>query len=159
MTKKIFAPLLASLLVLFSCGIMAVTSDESFDDPVLQARYDKFTQELRCLVCQNQTIADSNAGLASDLRNQTREMLLSGATDEEIVTYMTERYGDFVLYRPPLKPKTWLLWSAPVVFLLLGMLVAVRIIRSRSGSDELPDEGEEAFEMTDIDTHDGGRAS
>ncbi|MGI9264688.1 MAG: cytochrome c-type biogenesis protein [Gammaproteobacteria bacterium] len=159
MMKNFLAPIVASCLVLISCSVLAVTSDEAFDDPVLQARYDKFTQELRCLVCQNQTVADSNAGLAQDLRNQTREMLLSGATDEEIITYMTERYGDFVLYRPPLKPKTWLLWSAPVVFLLLGMLIAARIIRHRSGSDDLPVEGEEAFEMTDIDTQEGGRTS
>jgi cytochrome c-type biogenesis protein CcmH len=114
---------------------------------------------LRCLVCQNQTIADSNAGLAEDLRNQTREMLINGASDEEIITYMTDRYGDFVLYRPPLKPKTWLLWFAPVLFLMLGIVFAARIIKSRSSSDDLPEEGEEAFDIANIDTNNGGRKS
>ena len=152
--------LVAALFVtLLSFQTLAVTADESFDDPELQARYDRFTKELRCLVCQNQTIADSNAGLAQDLRNQTREMLINGASDEEIITYMTDRYGDFVLYRPPIKPKTWLLWFAPVLFLLLGIVFAARIIRSRSSSDDLPEEGEEAFDIANIDINDGGRKS
>ena len=149
----------ALLLILFSFQAFAVTADESFDDPELQARYDRFTRELRCLVCQNQTIADSNAGLASDLRDQTREMLLSGATDEEIVSYMTNRYGDFVLYRPPIKPKTWLLWFAPVLFLLLGIVFAARIIRHRSSSADLPSEGEDAFDMASLDTNERGDKS
>lgn len=149
----------ALLLILFSFQAFAVTADESFDDPELQARYDRFTRELRCLVCQNQTIADSNAGLASDLRDQTREMLLSGATDEEIVSYMTDRYGDFVLYRPPIKPKTWLLWFAPVLFLLLGIVFAARIIRHRSSSADLPSEGEDAFDMASLDTNERGDKS
>ena len=158
--KSVFLVLVATLfLSLFSFQTFAVSADETFDDPELQVRYDRFTKELRCLVCQNQTIADSNAGLASDLRNQTREMLINGASDEEIISYMTDRYGDFVLYRPPVKPKTWLLWFAPVLFLLLGIVFAVRIIRHRSSSDDLPDEGEEAFDMTNLDINDGGRES
>ena len=146
-------------LAMSSFQTFAVTADEPFDDPELQARYDRFTNELRCLVCQNQTIADSNAGLASDLRNQTREMLISGASDEEIIRYMTDRYGDFVLYRPPVKPKTWLLWFAPVLFLLIGIVFAARIIRHRSRSDDLPSEGEDAFDMANLDINDGGRKS
>ena len=158
--KSVFLVLVATLfLSLFSFQTFAVSADETFDDPELQVRYDRFTKELRCLVCQNQTIADSNAGLASDLRNQTREMLINGASDEEIISYMTDRYGDFVLYRPPVKPKTWLLWFAPVLFLLLGIVFAVRIIRHRSSSYDLPDEGEEAFDMTNLDINDGGRES
>jgi cytochrome c-type biogenesis protein CcmH len=149
----------ALLLTLFSFQAFAVTADESFDDPELQARYDRFTKELRCLVCQNQTIADSTAGLASDLRDQTREMLLSGASDEEIISYMTDRYGDFVLYRPPIKPKTWLLWFAPVLFLLLGIVFAARIIRHRSRSADLPSEGEDAFDMASLDINERGDKS
>jgi len=147
------------LLASLSFQTFAVTAEENFDDPELQVRYDRFTKELRCLVCQNQTIADSNAGLAQDLRNQTREMLISGASDEEIISYMTDRYGDFVLYRPPIKPKTWLLWFAPALFLLLGIVFAARIIRQRSSSADLPSEGEDAFDMASLDNTDGGNKS
>src|SRR6187551_2017125 len=89
-------------------------------DPALEARMTRITAELRCLVCQNQTIADSNAGLAVDLRRETREMLRQGKSDAEIIAYMTARYGDFVLYRPPLKATTALLWFGPAAMLALG---------------------------------------
>ena len=88
--------------------------------------------ELRCLVCQNQTIADSHAGLAVDLRNQVREMLQRGQSEQEITDYMTARYGDFVLYRPPLKPSTWLLWIGPAVMVLGGLLTLVWVLIRRS---------------------------
>jgi cytochrome c-type biogenesis protein CcmH len=102
------------------------------DDPALEARLQRITSELRCLVCQNQTIADSHAGLAEDLRRQVREMLARGATDQEIVDYMTARYGDFVLYRPPVKPATWLLWFGPPLLLAGGLVVLVMVLRRRS---------------------------
>lgn len=90
------------------------------------------SDELRCLVCQNQTIADSNAELAIDLRNQVREKLQQGMSDKDIVDYMVQRYGDFVLYRPPVKTSTWLLWFGPFLLLVGGVLVLVVRLRRRS---------------------------
>ena len=90
-------------------------------DPALEARVLEIAHELRCLVCQNETIAASHADLAIDLRNQIREQLVSGRSEREILDYMVQRYGDFVLYNPPVKPVTWLLWGGPFV-LLLAML-------------------------------------
>ncbi|OYT90816.1 MAG: cytochrome C biogenesis protein [Burkholderiales bacterium PBB3] len=101
-------------------------------DPVLEARVMRIASELRCLVCQNQTIADSHAGLAIDLRNQVREMLQRGQSEKEITDYMTARYGDFVLYRPPLKPSTWLLWMGPAVMVLGGLLTLAWVLIRRS---------------------------
>ena len=97
----------------------------------------KISAELRCLVCQNQTIADSNAGLAVDLRNQVREMLKRGDTPEQITDYMTARYGDFVLYRPPVKSSTAVLWYGPAALLVLAVVVLLFIVRRRS---KLPSE-------------------
>jgi cytochrome c-type biogenesis protein CcmH len=101
-------------------------------DPVLEARVMKLSAELRCLVCQNQTIADSNAGLAVDLRNQVRDMLKRGDTPEQITDYMTARYGDFVLYRPPVKSSTAVLWYGPAALLVLAVVVLLFIVRRRS---------------------------
>ena len=106
--KKMIAVLLLMPLLSF-----AVDDSEPMEDPEFQARYETLVRELRCLVCQNQPIADSNAPLAKDLRRQVREMLLSGSSDSEIYSFMTDRYGDFVLYRPPFVQRTWLLWLAP----------------------------------------------
>jgi cytochrome c-type biogenesis protein CcmH len=101
-------------------------------DPVIEARMTRITSELRCLVCQNQTIADSNADLAQDLRRQVREMLHRGDSDEKIVSYMTDRYGDFVLYRPPVKGTTLLLWFGPALMLVAGFGTLVVVMRKRS---------------------------
>ena len=101
-------------------------------DPALEARVMKLSAELRCLVCQNQTIADSNAGLAVDLRNQVREMLKRGDTPEQITDYMTARYGDFVLYRPPVKSTTAVLWYGPAALLMVAVGVLLLIVRRRS---------------------------
>jgi cytochrome c-type biogenesis protein CcmH len=111
--------------------------DASFEDPALAARYDSLNRELRCLVCQNQSIADSNAPLATDLRRQVHDMLLRGSSDAEIVEFMTARYGDYVLYKPPLSPLTVLLWLGP--FLLLGLAGALwwRAVQRRA---TLPDD-------------------
>ena len=92
----------------------------------------RITAELRCLICQNQTIADSNAGLAVDLRRETRELLRQGKSDAEIIAYMTARYGDFVLYRPPLKPTTALLWFGPAAMLVVGAAVLLLVLRRRT---------------------------
>ena len=113
-------------------------------DPALEARVMRIASELRCLVCQNQTIADSHAGLAIDLRNQVREMLQRGQSEQEITDYMTARYGDFVLYRPPLKPSTWLLWMGPAVMVLGGLftLAWILIRRSRLPADAFDPEAD-----------------
>lgn len=107
-------------------------------DPALEARVMRLSNELRCLVCQNETIAASNADLAVDLRNQVRDMLRQGSSDAEVMRYMTDRYGDFVLYRPPLKSTTWLLWFGPAVLLVggVGVLFVVLRRRSRLGADQ-----------------------
>ena len=108
----------------------AIDASPDFDDPAEQARYERLIRDLRCLVCQNESIADSNAPLASDLRREVRELMAEGKGDAEIRVFLTERYGDFVLYRPPLTPRTWLLWSAPVLFLLGGLaVVGVNVAR------------------------------
>lgn len=123
-------------------------------DPALEARMLKLTAELRCLVCQNQTIADSHAGLAVDLRNEVREMLRNGATDEQILEFMTARYGDFVLYRPPVKTTTWLLWFGPAALLAGGLLTLGLVLRRRSRLDPAqfePDPPEPAGSVTSSD--------
>jgi cytochrome c-type biogenesis protein CcmH len=101
-------------------------------DPALEARMTRITAELRCLVCQNQTIADSNADLAVDLRRQVREMLRQGDDDAKIIQYMTDRYGDFVLYRPPVKATTMLLWFGPALMLLFGFGALAVVMRRRA---------------------------
>jgi cytochrome c-type biogenesis protein CcmH len=101
-------------------------------DPVLEARMMVIATELRCLVCQNQTIADSHADLAVDLRRQVREMLQRGDSNQQILDYMTARYGDFVLYRPPVKATTALLWYGPALLLVGGLAVLVLVMRRRA---------------------------
>ena len=103
-------------------------------DPVLEARVLEIAHELRCLVCQNETIAASHADLAIDLRNQIREQLVAGRSEREILDYMVQRYGDFVLYNPPVKPVTWLLWGGPFV-LLLAMLAWLWTMLRRRRAD------------------------
>lgn len=104
---------------------------KAFSNPEQQEAYETLISELRCLVCQNQTIADSNAELAADLRRQVLEMLQQGKSRDEIVQFMTDRYGDFVLYKPPFKAKTSLLWLGPIAFLLLGLAAVFFVIRQR----------------------------
>jgi len=101
-------------------------------NPALQARYEHVTQDLRCLVCQNESIADSNVELASDLRRQVREMLIAGKSDDDIFQYMTDRYGEFVRFNPPLTPKTWLIWGAPFIMVVVGAIVIIRVARHRA---------------------------
>ena len=129
MKKLVLLPI---LLLLISAPLDAIDTEEPFDDPALQARYDRLIEEFRCLVCQNQAIADSNATLAADLRREIHRMLNEGMSDADITTFLVERYGDFVLYRPPVKPSTWLLWAAPVLFIGIGALTAFFILRRRA---------------------------
>ena len=109
----------------------AIDPEPPFEDPELEAPYQALINEIRCLVCQNQTIADSNAPLASDLRREIRGMMGEGATRVEVVDFLVARYGDFVLYRPPFQSTTWALWGAPVFLLAIGAVVFVRILRVR----------------------------
>ena len=102
-------------------------------DAALEARLKTLSEELRCLVCQNQTLADSSAPLAEDLRREVRELAQQGKSDAEIKQYLVARYGDFVLYKPPVKPTTWLLWFGPFAFLLGGALVWFVVLRRRGG--------------------------
>ena len=128
------------LLLLLPLPAFAADDGTPLADPRMETRYQALIRETRCLVCQNQTIADSNADLATDLRRQIREQITAGASDAEIVDYLVSRYGDFVLYRPPMKPTTWLLWAGPGLLVLIGLLVFARVIyvRSRQPLDEEP---------------------
>jgi len=110
----------------------APTARPTAADPALEARMLAITGELRCLVCQNQTIADSHADLAVDLRQEVRELLGKGMTPDQVRKYMTDRYGDFVLYRPPLKASTAVLWLGPAVLLAIALLALVLVIRKRA---------------------------
>lgn len=127
--KNFFA--IAVALVYWSAAA-AIDSAPAFEDPALQARYQHLTRELRCLVCANETIADSNVPLAADLRRELRGLLAAGKSDEEVLKFLTDRYSDYVLYRPPLVARTWFLWAAPVIGLLGALTVATIVIRRRA---------------------------
>ena len=123
---------LAGMLLLLLCSAtLAIDTEQAFDDPELQARYEKLIDEVRCLKCQNQTIKDSNAFLAGDLRREIRRMIAEGMSDEEIFSFLVARYGDFALYRPRAQGKTLVLWLAPGVLLLGGAVLLVGIVRRR----------------------------
>jgi cytochrome c-type biogenesis protein CcmH len=120
------------ILLLLCTGAFAKEAVPVAADPVLEARVTAITAELRCMVCQNQTIADSNSGLADDLRNQVREQLRQGASDAQVLQFMTDRYGDFVLYRPPFRASTALLWIGPTLLLVVGLGALVMVLRRRA---------------------------
>ncbi len=122
---------LALMVVLAAGSAYAIDAGKAFDDPQMQTRYEKITSEVRCLVCQNQTIKDSNAFLADDLRREIRKMLTEGKTDAEIYDFLVVRYGDFVLYRPRMSGKTLVLWIAPFLLIIVGGLVAFKVVRGR----------------------------
>ncbi|MCJ7558918.1 MAG: cytochrome c-type biogenesis protein CcmH [Gammaproteobacteria bacterium] len=138
MMKRFIAVFL--LLTYLPTSGWAIDQQLAFDDPAWQTRYEELNAGLRCLVCQNQTIADSNASLAVDLRGQVKEMMIAGKTDEEILDYMVARYGNFVRFEPPVNNETIFLWAAPAVMVLGGLLIALTIVRRRSnlpvGSDD-----------------------
>lgn len=130
----------ASLLLLaMIAGLAAAQAD-----PALEKRVAGLAHELRCLVCQNQTLAESNAPLAVDLRNQIREQLKEGASEQDVIDFMVARYGDFVLYRPPLKASTLALWAGPFLLLALGVFVLVRRLRRRRAPGPQLSEAERA---------------
>ena len=140
---RILRTLLLALALAWAGGALAIDTERAFDDPVLQSRYENITRELRCLVCQNETIADSNATLAGDLRREVREMIADGKTDDQIRDFMIARYGDFVLYRPRMTPVNYLLWAAPVLLLLVGAFAVIRVVRRRAAEAELEPDGPE----------------
>ena len=130
----------AILLFIYSLlSNFAYANDEPviFENKNLEERYYFLIEEIRCLVCQNQSLADSNAPLAQDLRNEIFKMIQANKSDTEIMEFLVERYGDFVLYRPPLKKNTWLLWFGPFLFLFVGFFVAVLIIKKQSGESQV----------------------
>ena len=126
---------LVALALMIPVLLAAKEAVPASENPQLEARVMRIAAELRCLVCQNQTIADSNAGLAVDLRAQVRSMLQQGKGEREIIDYMTARYGDFVLYRPPVKSSTLLLWAGPGVMLIGGLGILFVVLRKRSRMD------------------------
>ncbi len=139
------AALFAAAALAFAVPALAKDAPPTERDPVAQARAVNLANELRCLVCQNQSIAESNAELAVDLRRQIDEQI--GAGNREILDFMVARYGDFVLYRPPVRASTVLLWGGPLVLLLIGVTVAWRVLRSRRArADERPLTDEERRE-------------
>ncbi len=130
--------LLLSFFITLSLSLYAGSIETyTFKTAEQEALYKKLIKELRCLVCQNQDIADSNAELAKDLRRQTYEMISKGSTRDDVVNYMVARYGDFVLYRPPFKMKTVLLWVGPPLFLLLSLFFLVKFLRNRPKTAEI----------------------
>jgi cytochrome c-type biogenesis protein CcmH len=122
---------LIPVILLLSGAAFAIDTSEAFDDPALQARYETLIAEVRCMQCQNQSIKDSDAFLASDLRREIRRLLSEGKSDAEIHDFLAARYGDFVLYRPRMSGKTLVLWIAPLFLLGIGAIVIVRIVRAR----------------------------
>ena len=125
---------IALVLSLLSClplSLVAKEAEPSAADPVLEERVMNLSRELRCLVCQNETLADSRADLANDLRVQIREQMKAGKSDKEIIAFLTERYGKFILYNPPVDPTTYLLWFGPFVFLVGGLAFLFRYLKQR----------------------------
>jgi cytochrome c-type biogenesis protein CcmH len=130
--------LVISVLLSFHSQSFAAIETYQFDNVEQEEAYKELIFELRCLVCQNQNLADSNAELAQDLRQQVYEMLTKqNASKDEIVDYMVARYGEFVMYKPPVEPNTYLLWVGPFLFLLIGLWILIRIIRNNQQNNEL----------------------
>lgn len=142
--RLLHAGLLAMALLLPLLAVAQAVSDPTplqYRDAAEEARFHALAAELRCVQCQNQSIADSPVDVASDLRRQVREMIAAGQSDADIKRFMTDRYGDFVLYDPPLRPRTLLLWAAPVLLPLLALAIAARVIlrRARAPVDAGPE--------------------
>jgi cytochrome c-type biogenesis protein CcmH len=121
--------LISALLI--SLSAIAIDTGAAFEDPAMQARYENIISEVRCLVCQNQTIKDSNVFLAADLRREIRRMMTEGMTDAEIADFLVARYGDFVLYNPRKSGRTLILWITPALLFAIGGIILVRVVRDR----------------------------
>ena len=141
MTKRVLVVIMS---LLFTFSAFAIDTGKAFDDPEMQARYERLIAETRCVTCQNQSIKDSNAFIAADLRREIQRLMSEGKTDEEVVEFLVTRYGDFVLYRPRMAGKTMLLWIAPFAFILFAIIAFVRVLRHRMAlpmDDEQTDDG------------------
>jgi cytochrome c-type biogenesis protein CcmH len=131
--RRFMAALLLGALAALGLARLALAVDTTqMPTPELQARYSTLTHELRCMQCQNQSLADSQVGLAADLRAEVRDMLLAGKSDDDVRAFMVARYGDFILFRPRFAARTAWLWVAPGVLLLIGLVVFARVVRTRS---------------------------
>lgn len=131
MTRSLLIALFVLLLLPSLVTAQVVIEDKPSDDPVVEQRLAKLSHELRCLKCQNQTLADSPSSIAADLRREIREQIKAGKSDKEILAFLTQRYGDFILYRPRVTPMTYLLWFGPFVLLIAGLIVLFRYVRQR----------------------------
>lgn len=146
------------VLLVFSQAY-AVIEPHTFTTDEQEQQFNRLLHELRCLVCQNQSLAESNAGLAGDLRIIVYEKVMEGAPDDEIVDFLVSRYGDFVLYRPPVKKETYLLWYGPLALMLVGVAVVVTIIRRKAKVVETKLNDEERQEIKDLLNKKGGNSS
>ncbi|MBT8135143.1 MAG: cytochrome c-type biogenesis protein CcmH [Gammaproteobacteria bacterium] len=146
MFNKIYI-VISSFLLLFSMSAIAAPIETfEFESEETEKIFHKLSDELRCLVCQNQNIAESNADLAKDLRLEIYTMLSEGKTEDEIVDFMVQRYGDYVLYRPPFKPMTWLLWVGPIIIFIFGLIFVVRFMKSQNEAAQPESLSEEDIE-------------
>lgn len=136
-------PLLICCVLLFSGATMAKEAAPMAADVEIEKRMVAISEELRCLVCQNESLSGSHAELAQDLRREIRKMIGEGKTDKEILDFMVARYGDFVRYRPPVKPTTWLLWGGPFLLLAGGIAALIAFLRRRAKEDAAPELSEE----------------
>lgn len=155
---------LASTLLICTLGLFPLYSPAEdipfeFNSPEQQERFRKLTEELRCLVCQNQSLADSHAELAQDLRNEVYKKLMEGHSNEVIITYLVDRYGDFVLYRPPLKSTTYVLWFGPLMFLIIGGLIAWLLMRKKPEREITAEEREMAAKLLREENNSEGKSS
>jgi cytochrome c-type biogenesis protein CcmH len=128
--------LLIALMLCLSATAGAEEAKPLTDDPVLEQRMIKLSEDLRCLVCQNESLAGSRADLAQDLRREIREQMRAGKSDAQVIDYLTQRYGDFVLYKPPVKPVTWLLWFGPFVLLIGATWGFIAFLKRRGAKAE-----------------------
>ncbi len=134
-------------IVAFALNVSAAPVETfKFDSPETEKSFHKLSDELRCLVCQNQNVAESNAGLAKDLRLEIYTMLSEGKSEDEIVEFMVQRYGDYVLYRPPFKPMTWLLWFGPIIIFFIGIYYVVRFLKSQGTDTQIDKISDEDIE-------------
>lgn len=138
--RRIFLRTLAPALFLASASASAIAPLD-FDSPEQRERYQDLAEELRCLVCQNQSLADSEAGLADDMRREVLRLMKEGHTDKEIRGFLVERYGDFVLYKPPVEPSTWFLWFGPGLLVLVGITALIVAFRRRNRLSSPPEDG------------------
>jgi len=144
---KFISKLILLVLLSYSLNVAAAPIETfQFDSPDTERIFHKLSEELRCLVCQNQNIAESNADLAKDLRLEIYTMLSNGKTEDEIIGFMVNRYGDYVLYRPPVKPLTWMLWFGPAIIFVIGLIFVMRFLKQQSERKQAEGLSEEEIE-------------